>query len=87
MTTSSQENSVRLPARDIPVPASLSPEAQAIMAMAPPGNTPYPALNDIQGWRAMAAETDEQIVQMMSERASQVPADVEERDSMAYVFT
>ena len=80
MTTSSQENSVRLPARDIPVPASLSPEAQAIMAMAPPGNTPYPALNDIQGWRAMAAETDEQIVQMMSERASQVPADVEERE-------
>jgi epsilon-lactone hydrolase len=71
---------VQLSARDIPVPASLSPQAQAIVAMGPAGGSPYPALDDADGWRNRAAETDEVIVQMVGDRASQVAADVEEID-------
>ena len=74
----SQKNSLHLPARDIPVPASLSPQAQAIMAMEPFGSSPYPPLDDVEGWRIMAAERDASIVQMVGDRASRVPADVEE---------
>jgi epsilon-lactone hydrolase len=75
-----QQNYVHLPVRDIPVPASLSPQARAIMAMTPFDISPYPSLEDIEGWRAMADETDRSIVQMMGDRAAQVPADVEETD-------
>jgi epsilon-lactone hydrolase len=76
----SQQSSVHLPARDIPVPGSVSPQAQAIMAMAPFGSSPYPPLDDIEGWRTMAAERDALIVQMVGDRASQVKADVEETE-------
>ncbi|MHB1774495.1 MAG: alpha/beta hydrolase [Acidimicrobiales bacterium] len=75
----SSENSVYLPARNIPVPASLSPQAQAIVAMSF-GSSPYPPLDDIDAWRMRAAESDAQIVQMIGDRASQVPAEVEEID-------
>jgi monoterpene epsilon-lactone hydrolase len=69
---------VHLPARDIPIPASLSPQAQAILTMEPFGGSPYPPLDDPEAWRRRAAESDASIVQMMGDRASQVPANVEE---------
>ena len=68
---------LHLPARDIPS-KSLSPQAQAIIAMGPVGGSPYPALDDPEAWRRRAAESDASIVQMMGDRASQVSADVEE---------
>jgi monoterpene epsilon-lactone hydrolase len=71
---------VHLSARDIPVPASLSPQAQAIVSMGPVGSSPYPALDDTEAWRSRAAESDALIVQMVGDRASQAAADVEEID-------
>ena len=71
---------MHLPARDIPVPASLSPQAQAIVSMGPVGGSPYPALDDTEAWRSRAAESDALIVQMVGDRASQAAADVEEID-------
>ena len=71
---------MHLPARDIPVPASLSPQAQAIVSMGPVGGSPYPTLDDTEGWRSRAAESDALIVQMIGERASQAAASAEEVD-------
>lgn len=47
------------PARDIPVPTSISPEAQAVLAMgrfAPDGG--FPDYDDIAGWQAHRARAD-----------------------------
>jgi monoterpene epsilon-lactone hydrolase len=81
MTTESLPDSVlHLPARDVPVPTSLSPQAQAIVSMQPSVRTTYPPIDDVEGWRAMAAERDATIVEIVGARASAVPAEVEEVD-------
>ena len=53
---------LRLPARDIPVPTSVSPQAQAaiVRGMAAQA-THYPEPDDLDGWRALAAATDEAV--------------------------
>jgi acetyl esterase/lipase len=43
---------IRLTDRVIPVPRSISPEAQAALAMQRPETPPFPALTDIAGWKA-----------------------------------
>ena len=51
---------LQLPACAIPVPASLSPEAQAILALGPlDSGGEYPPLGDLDAWRRMVAERDE----------------------------
>lgn len=50
---------VHIPARDIPVPAYLSDQAKAILAMRMPGGMDYPAIDDRQGWRDYIAATDQ----------------------------
>ena len=64
MTDTEVPGLVRLPARDIPMPSSISPAAQAQMAGqiaqqrgAP--ETTYPAMDDKAGWRAHVAAMDE----------------------------
>jgi epsilon-lactone hydrolase len=71
---------IHLPAREIPVPASLSPQAQAIVGAGLFASTPYPPLEDANSWRAMAAERDASIVEMVGDRMANVPADSEEID-------
>jgi acetyl esterase/lipase len=66
-----------VPARDIPIPASVSPAAQAIMAVSRPPPPPYPALDDLTGWRAYAAATNQAILPALQARAAKVAADVE----------
>lgn len=70
---------IRLPARDIPVPASVSREAQAVIANTPAQRTEYPALDDPGAWRAMIAAHDGAIAAMMAGRAS-APVTVRTRD-------
>jgi hypothetical protein len=62
MTTGEPRPVFHLPARDIPVPSSISAEAQAVLAMGPvgPGHE-WPAADDLEGWRALVAEQAEQI--------------------------
>src|SRR6516225_50148 len=59
---------IRLPARDIPVPASVSKEAQAVIANTPAQRTEYPALDDREAWRTMIAAHDGAIAAMMAGR-------------------
>src|SRR5271156_5097585 len=51
---------VHLPAREIPVPTSVSQEAQSVLAMGRLGPPPrdLPALDDTEGWKAYVAETN-----------------------------
>jgi len=78
--TSESRSVLHLPARDIPVPTSVSPQAQAIIAMQPSVGTTYPSVEDAEGWRAMAAERDAAIVDIVGARASAIPTEVEEID-------
>lgn len=66
-----------LPAREIPVPSHLSPEAQGMLSVAMSEPREYPALDDHDAWRKMIATQDEFMLTMMSEPAAKVAADVE----------
>jgi monoterpene epsilon-lactone hydrolase len=56
-----------LPARDIPVPTSVSPQAQAMLALGPVGPaTEYPPLDDAEAWRALVRSQDQAVVEMLS---------------------
>ena len=80
-----------LPAREIPVPTSISPEAQAVLAMgalSPP--TDYPPIDDLEAWRALVAAQDEVVTAVIGEMAAAIPAQREERqvgDALVYVVT
>jgi monoterpene epsilon-lactone hydrolase len=50
---------LHVPARDIPVPASVSPQARAMLAQGTVGPAPdWPAADDLQGWRELVAAMD-----------------------------
>lgn len=67
---------VHLPARDIPIPTSVSAEAQAIMAMAPMDQPPLPPVDDLEAWRAHIKAHDETIATLMAERTAGAPVTV-----------
>jgi epsilon-lactone hydrolase len=59
MTAAGARPVFHLPARDIPVPSSISPEAQAMLAMGPlMPDTKYPPLDDHDAWRALIVERE-----------------------------
>ncbi len=84
MSDSNSEGALHL-TRTIPVPQSVSPEAQALMAMggqmladrlaSPPQ---FPALDDHDAWKADIAEKDEQILLGMDARVAAINATFEE---------
>ena len=61
------------------MPASVSKEAQAVIANTPAQRTEYPALDDPEAWRAMIAAHDGAIAAMMAGRAA-APVTVRHRD-------
>jgi acetyl esterase/lipase len=71
---------IRLPARDIAVPSTLSKEAQAVLANPPAETFESPALDDHEAWRAAIAAHDGAIAAMMAGRASSAPVTVQHRD-------
>nr|WP_308162995.1 alpha/beta hydrolase [Nocardia alni] len=77
MTTSDGRAVLRLPTREIPVPASVSEQAQAILALGPLAPTPqWPGLDDPDAWRTLIAELDGTALRMAP--GSGAPAGVEE---------
>lgn len=67
---------LHVPARDIPVPTSVSPQAQAILSMGRlAAASPWPALNDLQGWRDVIAEKDAEVIAVLAGRTAVVPAE------------
>jgi acetyl esterase/lipase len=78
--TSERAGVIRLPARDIPVPSSVSPEARAVLANPPAERFEFPALDDPAAWRAKIAAHDGAIAAMMAGRAAAAPVTVRHRD-------
>jgi epsilon-lactone hydrolase len=78
--TDSEGPTIHLPSRDIPPPSSLSPEARALMAVTLPKSAPYPALDDLDGWRAMVAEQEAVMRDLIVGRVAGAPVQVEERE-------
>ena len=72
--------SLHLPARDIPIPSSVSPEAQAVMAMPPMEAVEYPKPDDMDGWRAMIASYDETLAALLAARAQNAQVSTESLD-------
>ena len=71
-----------VPERCIPVPTTVSPEAQAQLAIGPMPAPRYPALDDVEAWRAMIAATDAMVMQAFTGAGLAAPAgyQVGERD-------
>ena len=79
LPVSEPRGTIRLPARDITVPSTLSKEARAVLAN-PPGETfESPALDDHEAWRAAIAAHDGAIAAMMARRPA-APVTVVNRD-------
>lgn len=80
MTTPAPDLSGRtLPARDLPVPAHVSPQAQAVLSMPWAGESAYPPLEDAEAWRAMIASQDQMVLGMVGPRAAAADVDVVEQ--------
>jgi acetyl esterase/lipase len=69
---------LHLPARDIPIPASVSPQAQAIMSAPRPPMPPEPPAHDTDAWRRQAAMINQAMTPIMKARASGVAAAVKD---------
>ncbi len=65
----SNTEALHLPARDIPMPASISPGAQAALKMLSALRKPpiYPALDDVAGWEAYVQQGEAMILAMAND--------------------
>ncbi len=74
---------VQMQAREIPIPISVSEEAQAVLAMGPlgPPSRELPALDDLEGWKAYVAETDDFVRSMVGDAAAGFAGTIEERET------
>ncbi|MDT3440759.1 MULTISPECIES: alpha/beta hydrolase [unclassified Pseudofrankia] len=80
MTTVEGRPSVHLPARDIPIPSSVSPEARAILAAPRQAEAGYPPLGDVAAWKKMIAGRDESLAAMVGSRPVDAAVTVEDAD-------
>jgi epsilon-lactone hydrolase len=72
---------MHLPARDIPVPTSVSEPAQAIIGMGQfRPSEDYPPLEDLDAWRAFIAASELTTREIIGDRTSGLPVDVEQID-------
>jgi epsilon-lactone hydrolase len=88
--TDSEAPTIHLPSREIPAPSSLSSEARALMAVGRPETAPYPALDDLEGWRSRVVEQEAMMRDLILERVAGAPVQVEEMEAggvPVYVIT
>jgi acetyl esterase/lipase len=72
---------LRLPARDIPVPASISSAARAQMTQPrPEGSAGHPPSEDKAAWRSLVAAADEALVPLLRQISPDDGAQIEERE-------
>jgi epsilon-lactone hydrolase len=71
---------LHLPAREIPIPTSVSPEAQVVLAMPALTQPEPPPVDDLDAWRTMIAAHDEAIAGMMAQRTANAAVQTEELD-------
>jgi epsilon-lactone hydrolase len=66
---------MEIPARFVPIPNSVSPQAQAVMAMQLPV-VPLPAVDDVQAWRRYIEMMDQVLTAQMSMLGQAFPAEI-----------
>lgn len=71
--------SVRLPEREIPLPAALSDAAREVLTSALPGDGAMPALDDHEAWRRLIAQRNEAGAAMRGPWLARLKADVTAR--------
>ncbi len=76
-----QKPSLHVPARDIPIPAHLSPEAKAQLAGETMSCPPWPEQDDIPAWRELIAGMDRLGEAGLGLMSQHVEAEVEEIDA------
>lgn len=75
----SDETTLRVPERRIPVPKHLSPQAQAFLSLPPrPADLGYPALDDREGWLARIDASNQMIQQMYLSRSPAAPCAIKD---------
>lgn len=77
MTTPATWPGLDVPQRHIPVPSSISPEAQARLARGAVPPPQWPAMNDVEGWRRMIATMDQMVLEMTSPSRQHTETDFE----------
>jgi acetyl esterase/lipase len=87
MTTDETRAVLRLPSRDIPVPRSISAEAQAMLAMGMVGPLPewIGVELDADGWKKLIAEREAAVMAMSGMGGAWTGAEVEEEDLGGFV--
>jgi monoterpene epsilon-lactone hydrolase len=77
MQSDDQKSGIRVPARFIPTPTTISPQARAFLSSAPPvEQTRMPDVEDKAGWRAFVENADRGIVAITARMATAHPADI-----------
>ncbi|MBL7487553.1 alpha/beta hydrolase fold domain-containing protein [Frankia sp. AgB1.9] len=72
--------SLHLPARDIPIPSSVSAEARAILAAPRQAAAAYPPPDDVPAWKAMIAAQDAAVAAMVDSRPVDAAVTVEDAE-------
>ena len=78
--SSDSTGALHVPARDIPIPSSLSPAAQAYLTPQPRPRAEFPPLEDKAAWRAHIASVNEGLRPLLERIGSDLPMKVEERE-------
>jgi monoterpene epsilon-lactone hydrolase len=68
MSTNEPFPLLNVPARLIPVPSSISPEAQSMLAMGTIASPEFPPVEDHEAWRKFRSESDELVVSFLTSR-------------------
>jgi epsilon-lactone hydrolase len=71
---------LQVSARDIPVPISISPEAQAVLAQGALPESELPAIDDVGAWKALVDFASEFITADFETKAGHLPVVAERRD-------
>jgi acetyl esterase/lipase len=84
-----EKTGLRVPARVIPVPASVSAEAQAVLALGPVDYPAYPQVDDVEGWHRARAASEELLKVMLADMPTDwVQVDERQLDGVrAFVIT
>ncbi|HKT53244.1 MAG TPA: alpha/beta hydrolase [Caulobacteraceae bacterium] len=78
--SSATTDMLRLPAREIPIPTSISPAAQAYLTPRPAPQVDYPPAHDHAAWRALIAAREQDLLPLLQRINPGVPAKVETRE-------
>jgi epsilon-lactone hydrolase len=68
LATDESQATLHLAARDVPVPLSVSSEAQALLSLGPlgpAGGIDWPPLDDLDAWRSLVLESDKVTLEVM----------------------